>query len=128
MAISRERQHIGYLIGACVGVTAVVLLLSPELGYFLSDRFQLTFDGQTSTALDAATASAHDIETALDGLTTLVGFPDGISVSVTGTGSLDDPWLIQFITPDSIDITQQIGALALGALVNGDGNRSPPRP
>ena len=31
MAISRERQHIGYLIGACVGVTAVVLLLSPEL-------------------------------------------------------------------------------------------------
>ncbi|MCB1967836.1 MAG: hypothetical protein KDI64_17865, partial [Candidatus Accumulibacter sp.] len=88
----------------------------------VSGRFQLTFDGQTSTALDAATASAHDIETALDGLTTLVGFPDGISVSVTGTGSLDDPWLIQFITPDSIDITQQIGALALGALVNGDGN------
>ena len=31
MAVSRERQHLGYLIGACVGVTVTVLLLSPEL-------------------------------------------------------------------------------------------------
>ncbi len=67
-----------------------------------SGSFQLKFVDQVTPSFDVATVSAHDLEEALDALTNIAGYPDGISVTVTGTGSPQDPWVVQFLDPNSL--------------------------
>lgn len=64
---------------------------------FTGGTFTLTFDGQTTTALDFD-ASASDIEDALIALSNVT------DVDVSGSGSYDDPWRIEFLDPGQEDL------------------------
>ncbi len=106
-------------LGGLVGQSSEVQQLYSNAA---SGSFQLTFDGQTTDGLDVTTVTARDIRDAFEGLTGLANYPDGINVSVTGSGIEADPWVIQFITPDGQDIAQQIGAVAGADLVDANGD------
>ena len=67
-----------------------------------SGSFQLQFADQVTDSFDVATVSASDLEDALDALTDIAGYPDGISVTVTGSGSPVDPWVVQFLDPNNL--------------------------
>ncbi|MGK7957965.1 MAG: DUF4347 domain-containing protein, partial [Crocosphaera sp.] len=68
--------------------------------------FTLSFDGATTGLLDY-NATANEIETALDNLTGLTTYTGGIDVTVTGSGTDQDPWKIVFLDPlgDVTEIT-----------------------
>ena len=60
--------------------------------------FTLTFGGQTTAAIDFD-ALAMDVETALDALSSIE------DVSVTGSGTLGDKWMVTFLDPGAMDVS-----------------------
>ena len=61
--------------------------------------FTLTFDGQTTSAL-AYNATASQVEAALEAL------PNITNVTVTGSGTSSDPWVVTFVDPGDQDVKQ----------------------
>ncbi len=92
-------------LNALVGITNETQALQHEA---TSGHFQLQFSDQVTPNFDVTTVDAGEIEMALDDLMNISGYNNGISVSVSGQGSPADPWLVQFIQPQSQDITDQI--------------------
>ncbi len=64
--------------------------------------FDVTFDGQTTSGI-AWNASAATIETALEGLSNI------LDVSVTGSGTAADPWVITFEDPGAENVPELTG-------------------
>lgn len=68
---------------------------------FTGGTFTLTFDGQTTVAINW-NASSTTVEEALENLSNIT------DVDVTGGGEYTDPWRIEFINPLETDVVQLI--------------------
>ncbi len=90
---------------------------------FDGGTFTLTFQGQTTGTIDFD-ESAGDLETELELLSTIT------AVTVTGTGTEADPWLVEFVTPGAEDVEVMQGdntnlggnTLAISVFTEGFGN------
>lgn len=79
-----------------------------DRGTSTGGTFTVTVDGQT-TAGQAYNVSAANLKTAIDALSSV-----GTTVSVTGTGTVGDPWIVTFADGEGLVVT---GA---GSLTGGD--------
>ena len=61
--------------------------------------FTLTFDGQTTAAI-AYNAAAATVEPALEALSNIT------DVTVTGSGTSGDPWVVAFVDPDRQNVAE----------------------
>ncbi len=92
---------------------------------FDGGTFTLTFQGQTTAAINFD-ATAGAVETALELLSTIT------AVTVTGTGTEADPWVVEFVTPGAEDVEIMQGdatnldgnTLVVGVTTEGFGNTS----
>jgi hypothetical protein len=64
--------------------------------------FTLTFDGQTTGSISYG-ATAATVETALEGLSNIT------DVTVTGTGTGEDPYVVTFVDPGPGDVAEMSG-------------------
>lgn len=76
--------------------------------------FTLTFAGQTTGAI-AYGAAAATVEAALEGLSNVV------DVSVSGTGTAADPYVVTFLDPGDQDVAEMTGS---GASLTGGGGQA----
>ncbi len=117
--VSTLTLNAGGLTGATSPGVAVIQEGGPSSGadevqsvsvYATSGTFTLTYSGQTTGAI-AYNASAGTVETALEALSNIS------AVSVTGTGTGADPWLVTFENPagDVVEMTGDGSSLAGGA-------------
>lgn len=81
--------------------------------YGTGGTFTLTFDGQT-TAATAWNAAAATLETNLEAL------PNITNVTVTGTGTPADPYVVEFVDPGTENVAEMTGD---GALLTGGGGQ-----
>ena len=61
--------------------------------------FTLTFSGQTTAAINY-NATAATVESALEALSNIT------DVTVTGSGTSSDPWLVAFVDPGSVNVAE----------------------
>ena len=87
-----------------------------------SGSFRLHFDGDMTDPMDVATTTAEDIALALQNMSGLPNHPDGIQVRVSGGGTTDDPWVIEFLSPEHVDVTQQIEGVGETDFANENGD------
>lgn len=91
-----------------------------------SGSFRLSFNGQTTAAL-ANGATAMDVQNALNALSTIGGV--GGSVTVTGTGTAMDPYVVTFggtLANVDVNAIQSVGGFTItfsGALSNSNQNQ-----
>ena len=102
------------------GITLTIAEVTPG---FDGGTFTLTFEGQTTAAIDFD-ATAGTVETALENLSTIT------AATVTGTGTEADPWVVEFVNPGAEDVEIMQGdatnlggnSLVIGVQTEGYGN------
>lgn len=105
-------------VGSLTGTVTITTTVAGSDG----GTFTLTFEGQTTGAI-AYDASAAALDTALEALSNIT------TVTVTGTGTLADPWVVEFTNPGAqnvdlmtADATLLHGNVFIEEVTRGHGN------
>ncbi len=92
-------QDVAQMTADDSGLTGGTTTITTSIQGSDGGTFTLTFDGQTTSAL-AYNATASQVEAALEAL------PNITNVTVTGSGTSSDPWVVTFVDPGDQDVKQ----------------------